>query len=77
MRKQSKHILIFLVAVIVFVLRVIQGLSPAEPVPGMMLSGAMNEPIAVVFSALLLSGLTWVLLELLFRFLAKMNNKRS
>lgn len=71
MRKHNKQVFKFLVAAIVFVVQVIRGLSPAEPVPGMMLSGAMNEPVAVVFSALFLSGLTWALLEVLFWILSK------
>lgn len=72
MRKHGKQIFKFLVAAIVFVVQVIRGLSPAEPAPDMIPSGAMNEPIAVVFSALFLSGLTWVLLEFLFWILSKM-----
>lgn len=72
MRKRSKQILMFLIAATVFAVRVKQGLSPAEPVPGTMLSGAMNDPLAVVFSALLLSALTWGLLACLFRIASKL-----
>lgn len=72
MRKHGKQIFKFLVAAIVFVVQVIRGLSPAEPSPGMMPSGAMDAPIVVVFSALFLSGLTWALLEFLFWILSKM-----
>ena len=77
MRKRTKNAVISVCVLAVFLFRLKQGLSPAEPAPGMLPSGAMNEPLAVIFSALLLSALTWLLLELIFRFLANINNKRS
>ena len=77
MQKRYKKILICVSVLIVFFIRLKQGLTPPANEPGFIPSGAMNDPVAVVFSALLLSGLVWVLLELLFRIFESIKKNRS
>ena len=59
-----------------FLIRLKQGLTPPANEPGFIPGGAMNEPVAVVFSALLLSGLVWALPELLFRLVETIKKNR-
>ena len=77
MQKRYKNILICVPALIVFLIRLKQGLTPPASEPSFIPSGAMNAPVAVVFSALLLSTLVWVLLELLFRIFETIKRNRS
>ena len=77
MQKRYKNLLIFVSILLVFLIRLKQGLTPPVNEPSFIPSGAMNAPVAVVFSALLLSTLVWVLLELLFRIFETIKRNRS
>ena len=66
MRRRCKNALIIPCITVVFLVWLKRGLTPSSNAAGFIPSGAMNEPFVVLFSALVLSGLTWVLLEFLF-----------
>ena len=66
-----KNKIIRICVIIVFFLQLFRGFYVPEPAQGFIPSGAMNEPIVVVLSALISGFVTWGLLELLFWAISK------
>lgn len=49
-----------------FIFQLWKGFSPPVPQPGDMMSGAMNDPLSVIFSGLLAAAAVWAVIEILF-----------
>ena len=70
--KSMKNRIIHFCVIIVFFLQLWKGFYVSAPISGFIPSGAKNEPIVVVFSALMACFVTWGLLELLFWVISKL-----
>lgn len=56
----------YLGAIVVFLIQLIRGFSVPQTEPGFLSSGAANAPLAVIFSAIIASVLSFILFEILF-----------
>lgn len=74
--KRRKTIVLCLGAGIAFLVQLIRGLAPSAA-PGDIPSGAMNDPMAVCFSAALSAFVVWLALEILFRLAEKWRGGRK
>ena len=72
-----KNKIIRISVIIVFLFRLWSGFQAPTAAPGDIPGGAMNEPIAVVFSALIVGAVAWILFELVFLVIAKIKNCRT
>lgn len=66
-----KNRIIRICVTIVFFWQLWKSFYVPDPMSGFIPSGAKNEPIVVVFSALMVGFVTWGLLELLFWIISK------
>ena len=64
--KRRKTVVLCLGVGVAFLVQLIRGLVPSAA-PGDIPSGAMNDPMAVCFSAALSAFVVWLALEILFR----------
>ena len=74
--KRRKTVVLCLGAGAVFLVQLIRGLIPSAA-PGDIPSGAMNDPIAVCFSAVLSAFVVWLALEIVFRLAEKWRSGRK
>lgn len=74
--KRRKTVVLCLGAGCAFLVQLIRGLFPSAA-PGEIPSGAMNDPIAVCFSAALSAFVVWLALEIVFRLAEKWREGRK
>ena len=71
MKRKHRDLAALAISVTVFVIQLARGLRLPPGEPGMIPSGEMNEPYAVVFSALLSGVPAYLLIQLLSRVSAR------
>lgn len=67
-----KRLLICSSVFIAFAIKLWNGFAPPVMEPGDMTSGAMNDPFAVVVSAVMTAFAVWVILKVLFWLVSKL-----
>lgn len=75
--KRRKTVVLCLGAGIAFLIQLFRGLVVPSAAPGEIPSGAMNDPIAVCFSAALSAFVVWLALEIVFRLAEKWREGRK
>lgn len=74
MKKKRKNQIIYICVIVAFVIQLARGFGIPQQEPGQMASGAMNAPIAVVFSAILSGVIIWAILEVFFCLVSKVKH---
>ena len=69
-----KRLLIAVCVLIAFAMKLWKGFAPPVIVPGEMASGAMNDPLSVVVSAVMTAVAVWATLKLFFWFISMLMN---
>lgn len=77
MKKKRKNQIIYICVTVAFFVQLARGFGTPQQEPGQMASGAMNAPIAVVFSAILSGVIIWVALEVIFWMVSKVKHPNS
>ena len=77
MKKKQKNRIIYICVTATFFVQLARGFSIPQQEPGQMASGAMNAPIAVIFSAVLSGVIIWGALELFFWLVSKVKHPNN
>ncbi len=69
-----QRVVIFIGVSLAFAVKLWRGFAPPVIAPGDMASGAMNDPFAVIISAVMAATAVWVIMKTLFWLVSKIMN---